>query len=255
MVKVTTCTEQIEHIFNNWSETLIWSCLQGVMGSLYVNNTENPVSAMAVLGDFCFLAGVPDENLGKFKPEEFDRNFMIMVPQNEAWARIIENAYGHKAKQVTRYAIKKEQDVFDIAKLQEIVESLPPEYKISNIDKELFEQCRVINWCKDWVLQYSDYEMFKNLGLGVVILKDGEPVSGVSAYSAYREGIEIEIDTKAEYRRLGLAKICGAQLILECLKRDLYPSWDAQNKGSVALAEKLGYHYDHDYQAYEIYFK
>lgn len=80
----------------------------------------------------------------------------------------------------------------------------------------------------------------------------GKIVAGASSYSRYKEGIEIEIDTKEEYRRKGLAYVCGAKLILECLKRDLYPSWDAQNKVSVALAEKLGYHFSHEYKAYEI---
>ena len=51
------------------------------------------------------------------------------------------------------------------------------------------------------------------------------------------------IDTRENHRRRGLAYVCGARLILECLDRGLYPSWDAQNKASVALAEKLGYHY------------
>jgi len=32
----------------------------------------------------------------------------------------------------------------------------------------------------------------------------------------------------------------------------LYPSWDAHNKGSLALAEKLGYHYAYDYTAFEV---
>ena len=77
-------------------------------------------------------------------------------------------------------------------------------------------------------------------------------VSGASSYSRYKNGIEIEIDTKAEFRQKGLAYACGAKLILECLSRNLYPSWDAQNKISVALAEKLGYHYDHEYTAYEV---
>lgn len=77
-------------------------------------------------------------------------------------------------------------------------------------------------------------------------------MSGASSYSRYHEGIEIEIDTREEYRRKGFAYICGAKLILECLKRNLYPSWDAHNKASVALAEKLGYHYDHTYTAIEI---
>jgi len=49
-----------------------------------------------------------------------------------------------------------------------------------------------------------------------------------------------------------LAYVCAAKLILECLDRNLYPSWDAQNEISVALAEKLGYHFSHTYTAYEI---
>lgn len=52
--------------------------------------------------------------------------------------------------------------------------------------------------------------------------------------------------------RQGLAFACGARLILECLQRGLYPSWDAQNEGSLALARKLGYHFDHAYTAFEI---
>lgn len=58
---------------------------------------------------------------------------------------------------------------------------------------------------------------------------------------------------RIDQRRKGLASVCGAKLILECMKRGLYPSWDAQNKGSVALAEKLGYHFSHEYVAYEIF--
>ena len=75
-------------------------------------------------------------------------------------------------------------------------------------------------------------------------------MGGASSYTSYREGIEIQIDTKEEYRRRGLAYASGAKLILECLDRGLYPSWDAENWGSVKLAEKLGYHFDYEYPAY-----
>ena len=77
-------------------------------------------------------------------------------------------------------------------------------------------------------------------------------LAGASSYSTYKEGIEIGIDTREDHRRKGLAYACGAKLILECLKKGIYPSWDAQNKWSVALAEKLGYHISHEYTAYEI---
>jgi predicted GNAT family acetyltransferase len=63
--------------------------------------------------------------------------------------------------------------------------------------------------------------------------------------------IENVVTYKA-YRKQGLAYRCASKLILECLKRGLYPSWDARTMISVALAEKLGYVYSHEYVAYEV---
>lgn len=240
-------------LFNNWQETLIWSCLQNIMGEIYVDNDSQPLSAMAIIADFCFYAGVPNKELVLYKPKESIRDFIIMVPQNDAWAELIEKAYGEKAKEITRYAIKKEPKVFDRDKLHIAIQSLAPEYTLKMIDEDMYKLCMSNDWSSDLVSNYQDYHDYKERGLGAVILKDGMLVSGASSYTRYLDGIEIEIDTKKEYRRQGLAYVCGAKLILECLDRNLYPSWDAHNKWSVALAEKLGYHYDHDYRAYEIY--
>lgn len=245
-------SDKMEAIFGDWQETLIWSCLQGCMGHLYVTSPDVPVAAKAFLGDFCFLAGEPDKTLVLHRPDWCTQDFLIMVPQNENWGRLIEECYGEKAKRVTRYAIKKEGDIFDRNRLQEAVRSLPAEYELRMMDRKLFHHCRQIPWCRDWVSQYDTWELYQKYGLGAIILKDGEPVSGASSYSGYMGGIEIEIDTKAEFRRKGLAYVSGAKLILECLDRGWYPSWDAQNKWSVALAEKLGYHFEREYPAYEI---
>lgn len=240
-----------EEIFGKWEETLIWSCLQGVMGAIYTNEPENN-AAVAILGDFSFFAGKPSERFVCFKPESCKQDFIIMVPQNDEWAELIEKCYGNKARKVSRYAIKKEKDVFDKEKLQQMLLQLPEGYDLKLLKEAEFKQCRENRWANDLVSQFKDYEIYKELGLGVVILKDGELAAGASSYSRYHEGIEIEIDTKEEHRRKGLASVCGAKLILECLARDLYPSWDAQNMWSVGLAEKLGYHYSHTYTAYEI---
>lgn len=245
-------TKKVEALFYNWKETLIWSCLQSIMGDIYADSLENQLSAIAIIGDFCFFAGLPNKELVLYKPIECKNDFIIMVPQNEQWGELIADAYGNRANQVTRYAIKKEKNVFDQEKLQNAVDFLPPEYSIKMIDKDIFDLCKSNGWSMDLVSQYKDYEMYKELGIGVAILKDGTLISGASSYARYKNGIEIEIDTKEEFRRKGLAYVCGAKLILECLERELYPSWDAQNKWSVALAEKLGYHYGHEYLAYEV---
>ena len=240
----------IKEMFKNWNETLIWSCLQGIMGEIHTNSTED--AAMAILGDFVFYAGNPSEELVRLKPENCKQDFIIMVPQNVAWAELIERCYGDKAKKVTRYAIKKEKDIFDICKLEQVILNIPESYELKMIEEPEYNMCRNNGWANDLVSQYKDYNMYKNLGMGIAVLKDGELVAGASSYSTYDEGIEIEIDTREDQRRKGLAYACGAKLILECLKKDLYPSWDAQNKWSVALAEKLGYHFSHEYTAYEI---
>jgi RimJ/RimL family protein N-acetyltransferase len=36
------------------------------------------------------------------------------------------------------------------------------------------------------------------------------------------------------------------------MDKGLYPSWDAANRTSVALAEKLGYHFDKEYVTYAV---
>ena len=244
--------DKIIPLFEGMNDTTITSCLQGIMGKVYADSLDNPNSAMAILGDFCFLAGKPNEELALYKPPHLTQDFMIMMPQNEAWCQLVENCYTGKEKKVSRYAFKKDGDVFDRAALRAIADKLSPEYSLQLIDEELFLKCRETPWCKDWVANFPDYELYSKYGLGITVLKDDEPIAGASSYSGYIGGIEIEIVTKEEYRRQGLASVCGAKLILECLERGLYPSWDAQNKWSAALAQKLGYHYDGEYTAYEI---
>lgn len=252
MIHEITDTNLVFTLFDGWEETLIYSCLQDIMGKIYAAGSGRPESAMALLGDFAFFAGKPDMQLIAYKPGRRTQDFIIMVPQNEDWKNSIVEFYGDRAKIVSRYATKKEPDVFDRKMLEKIVLALPKEYELRMIDEPLFQMCRSEGWSADLVSQFPAYEDYERLGLGAVILKNNTIVSGASSYSRYREGIEIEIDTKKEYRRKGLARICGAKLILECLKRSLYPSWDAQNTGSAALAEKLGYHYSHTYTAIEV---
>lgn len=249
-----TNPDSAAHLFYGWEETIIWSCLQKIMGRVYTNNVNDPTAAIALLGDFGFLAGQADaEFLHKLKGDICKRDFLILVPQNEAWKAVIETCYGENCRKVTRYAFKKEAECFDIPRLEGLVRGLPKEYRLTMIDQQWYSYCRRTNWCQDFVAQFDSYAQYAQHGLGVLILKDGIPVSGAASYSAYRSGIEVEIDTREDHRRKGLATVCGARLILECRKRNLCPSWDAQNLWSAALAQKLGYCFSHEYTAYEIF--
>ena len=235
------------NLFKNWNEALIWSCVDGCMGYIIVDNVINPTSAIIDVGDFCFLAGEPSlELLSKLSGSK------ILVPKDKPWEELIELSYGQRADKITRYAIKKEPNVFNKEKLQNYIDALDSDYEIRLFDKEIYEMARKEEWSADLCSQFENYEDYKNRALGVAILHQGKLASGASPYAVYSEGIEIEIDTCPEYRGKGLATVCGAKLILECLERKIYPSWDAHDLRSVHLAEKLGYHLDSPYVAYEL---
>lgn len=43
----------IEKLFSVWSETMIWSCLQGCMGKAFAVAGKEEKSAMITIADFC----------------------------------------------------------------------------------------------------------------------------------------------------------------------------------------------------------
>ncbi len=238
----------------NINETIILSALQGVMGELRADDPENPSAVRATVGDFAFFAG-DSEGAGAGALLQTLRAPILCAvsgdsAQQAAWGDRFAAQYP-SIRKTQRYAIKKEPDIFDRERLNEYVSLLPEGFRLTQIDSHWFSVCRQLSWANDFVACFSDAAEYAEKGLGFLILnQDGEPVAGASSYSAYKGGIEIEIDTRPDYRRRGLALTAAARLILACLERGLYPSWDAANPASAALSQKLGYHPDHPYAAW-----
>lgn len=250
----------IRPFFADYQDTLVWSCLDDSMGRAFADSAEHPKYAKIVTACFAFLAGdatAPGASeLIDYLPDDMENKFQLFVPENEVWTELVQKSYGDECiKKITRYAIKKEGDIFDRKKLHSFVDELDPQFEIKSIDGDLYDACLGIDEFHDFCGNFKSKEDFLAHGIGFVILKEGEIVSGASSYTYYKEGIEIEIDTKKEFRRMGLATVIGAKLILACLEENRYPSWDAANMESVHLAEKLGYHFDHEYDAYYAVFK
>lgn len=241
-----------ENLFSAMDDTLILSAHQGFMGEIYGAGEGEIRSAAVVCGDFSFLAGVPDPELAGFIPGGCGKSFSIAVPENEGWCRMLETVHGSNAVLKTRYAIKKEEGVFDRNHLRSIIDAIPEGFTLRQIDEPLYRQCLENAWSKDFVANFLDHAQFHRYGLGFVMLKEGEIVAGASSYTAHRDGIEVEVVTREDHRRKGLASVCAAALVERCLELGKYPSWDAANVFSVGLAEKLGYHFSHSYPVYEI---
>lgn len=230
-------------------ECMARSFLQGHMGRAWADHPEHPASAQIIIGDFCFLSGVPSAALAANIPPTYPSPFLILIASQPEWEQVIEQVHAGRYQKFTRYALKKEADVFDRPHLAALAHALPAPYTIRKIDRTLYARILQTDWSKDLCAQYPDYEAYQKYGMGYVVLYQGEIVSGASSYMHYNAAIEIEIDTHPAYQNRGLAAACGAALICACLDRGIYPSWDAANETSLRLAQRLGYHYDKSYPA------
>lgn len=242
--------QAITPLFAGWDETFIWSCLQDCMGAAYTDHPQHPRSAKILLGDFCFLAGEPREELLWSGPPVGE--FLILVPQHFGWEETIQKVWGLRATRRMRYATHKDPGAFDPQALEALANRLPQGYRLQPIHRELYRQALAAPWSRDLCGNFANEEDYRENGLGVGVTLEGELVAGASSYTFYRGGIEVEIDTRADHRRRGLARACGARLILDCLARGLYPSWDAHNRESLALAQQLGYGFAYEYPVYEV---
>lgn len=242
---------RIEKFSEAFHDTTSFTVLQGIGGTAWTDQKEDPKVAITMYGDFCFLAGEPQ---GDEIEEELmsmlvasDKSWVIFVPESDGWLKFFQKSSNFHVSE--RYRLKKEGS-FDKQLLQKYIDALPKEFQIERIDEKWYSKLGKEQWGKDLCYQFASSKAYAEHGIGFLITTQGEPVAGVSSYSYYDKGIEIEIDTKESYRKRGFATILGARIILECVERGLYPSWDAANMISVKTAEKLGYVYDGSYPVF-----
>lgn len=243
-------------LFSGFASNMYRSCIQGHMGRAWADDAENPTCGRIMVGDMFFLAGRPDSPAAREMVSEIPSWFcseeLYFVPESDRWSSLIESCHKGRCRKIRRYAFIQETAGFDKAKLAAMAASLPAGYEIRRIDEKWYGEVMKHAWSRDLCSQFESAGDYAGRGIGFCVIHGGEVVAGASSYALYDDGIEIQIDTREDHRRKGLAAACGAALILECLKRGLYPGWDAANMASLKLAEKLGYRLKGHYDAWAV---
>lgn len=238
-------------MFEKIDSTMILSYLQGHMGTAWVDNLENPTVAQITVGIFVFFAGNPNIN----EAQELLHNlpdFALVIVDSDDWKELIETVHNGACERFQRFRFHKNPDHLDRDRIQKLLSTLPEGYELKRVDKDIVEAATFHDLSEDFVSQFDSVEDFLDRGAGYAILKEGQVISAATSFSIYDDGLEIEIASHPNYRRQGLATIVASALILDCLERGKYPSWDAANPESVELAKKLGYMFKESYDTYFI---
>ncbi|MFH5778979.1 GNAT family N-acetyltransferase [Heyndrickxia sp. FSL K6-6286] len=243
--------KNLSSLFASMDSTIILSALQGHMGTVWVDDLENPTAAQVTVGIFVFYAGNPSSK----GAEELLYNlpdFTLAIVETDEWKSLIEEVHNGRFEKFQRYQFIKNLEHLDIRYIEELSNAVPKGYELVKIDATIAKYSSLHKLSEDFISQFDSLADFIDRGIGFAVLKNGKVVCGATSFSIYDEGIEIEIATHPEYRRKGLATITAAALIKECLERGLYPSWDGANIESVKLAQKLGYRLKGSYDTYFI---
>jgi GNAT superfamily N-acetyltransferase len=221
--------------------------IEGQMGKAFVDDLENPAAFCIQVGPFWYLAGNARSSGGHQMIKDLP-DYRLLMPSEGEWIEVAKEIHGARLAPFPRFSFSSEN--LSLEHLNTLLDDSPHKDAIRRIDKTILTQ---ITGEPDSVVDITDFdsaEDFLKRGVGFYLM-DSKSVAGV-AYSSlvYSKGIEVSIFVFPEHRRKGMATALGCKLLKWSLEHDMDPHWDAANKESCQLAEKLGYLPTKSYVAY-----
>lgn len=239
--------EQARMFFTEPHDSLIYTITEGIKGKAY--GAGEPLQCVYLhFGYFSFLAGDATSKAARELVGAIRRltggEEVAVVSYGEDWEALLCEQYP-RAEIRERAMMQIPAQGLACEKIEALLgayeEGVHGKYVLQGIDRRLYDILRIEEWADGMVTNFDSYEEFAAHGFGYVMCDGEMPVSGCSVYSYYSTGVEIQVDTKEEYRGKGLAKTAAAAMIQECLKRKLRPSWDAANPTSQTIARHMGF--------------
>ena len=247
--------KDIAYLFDGIWDSMVIAYLQGYQGKAWVNRMPEPDFGLIVSGEYIFIGGdAGHSEAGKLAADIADyigiERFTIIYSQSSmAWRDLLLKNHPQQAQEIKRHWIAQRDYDFDVDMLREFAAAVPEGYEMRTFDRELYDQSMSEAWSEEFCNAFSSPEEFLEEGFGFGLVRDGRLVAGTASMSVYDGGVEIQVATKEEFRRKGLALPTSARFILECIDRGIRPCWDAANSISLHMAMKLGYEYKGEYSA------
>lgn len=220
--------------------------LEGQMGKAFVDNLDQPRAFQIRVGPFVYFAGDPTgpgarEMLISLAPYTF------FMPSAPGWLEAAQGIHGRRLDPLERYSFSTAQ--LDLIRLEALIQASPLKSQVRRMDLAFTQEV----WGQDHYVDLSDFdspEDFLERGVGFFAELDGAVAGAAFSSLVCSWGIEVSIYIVREHRTRGVATLLAANLLRWCLENGTDPHWDAANRESCALAEKLGYMAAGKYLAY-----
>lgn len=242
-------------LIKSQNELSVYSVIAGITpGEIFVNSISNPTAALIQTSECNLIAGRTDDNeFNSSIKDELDFWDQIS-PDTKEWGALIPAIHQNKfiRSHVRRHYILSEE------KFNNLSPALPEGYSMEEVIPVKLREANYDNTGKllDWIGGWGDDENFCKYGVGSYIRKDNSILSWSLSDCSYKDKIAIGIHTDEHYRKRGLGAIVAAETIRKCFNRGYKQvEWLCVdiNKGSIAIAEKLGFTLSNKYDSFTSY--
>ena len=248
--------KKVTNLVKSENELSVFSVINGVNpGEIFVNSIDNPTSVLIRTSECNLIAGnSTDEVFNSHVSEELDF-WDPLVPDSLEWMNKIPTI--HKNHFIRKY--KRRHYVLTADSFIDCTEPLKTGYILEKVNMSFLKECSLENsklildtLAENW----GSEENFKKHGTGYLVRNEKTIISWALADCSFKTTVAIGIYTDERYRRNGFCKVTAAEVIRDCFvmgfKKIDWLCVDS-NKGSIAIAEKLGFKLVDVYYAFTSY--
>jgi len=216
--------------------------LEGTMGRAIADDADDPQVAVLEAPNLqlSLVGGDAGHPSAREYIEQLPKHTALFFG-SEGWEELVQNIHGGKVIARPRYAFTGEE--LDIEQIRTLGSQIPEGYRPVQMDLALAQRLggEEGEFAEAHMVNFDSPEDFIARGFGFCLLHGDQIASVATTFAICHKGIEIQINTREEHQRKGLATAVAAHLIVHSLEKGLDPNWDAANESSVGLATKLGY--------------
>ena len=237
------------------NELSVNSVLNDIMpGEVYVNNIDHPTAALIKTSECNLIAGSCDDSDFNSAISTVIDFWDQLTPDSDAWIDIIPAI--HKNPFVKKY--KRRHYTLTSDQFRECNRPINDDFILEKVDIDFLRHCNYENVenLLGWISNWGEDEVFQKYGVGNYIHNGKTIVSWSFSDCSYGNKIAIGIHTDESFRKNGFGQIVASVTAKACFAKGYETiEWLCvdTNKGSIAIAEKLGFSYSNSYHSFSSY--